>query len=102
PFTPKKLDSAPAISSPPHTATAPPPLESLAPIAPAATLESACDALYQILRKETDEGILSEIEREMIIRALKEFDGNQVKTAKLLGITRATLRKRIEQMDLKV
>ncbi|MEO0796182.1 MAG: sigma-54 dependent transcriptional regulator [Verrucomicrobiota bacterium] len=65
-------------------------------------LEAACNQLYRVLRESTDENILGEIEREMIIRALKEFDGNQVKTAKLLGITRATLRKRIEQFDLKV
>ncbi|WP_269539722.1 sigma-54-dependent transcriptional regulator [Cerasicoccus fimbriatus] len=70
--------------------------------APAGTIGEACDTLYKILRDQFDESILSEIEREMIIRALKEFDGNQVKTAKLLGITRATLRKRIESLDLKV
>lgn len=63
---------------------------------------AACDALYRALRDEGDEGVLAVIEREMIERALREFEGNQVKTAKLLGITRATLRKRIEQYDLKV
>lgn len=92
--------------APPQPASAP--IESAAPAqaataaAPASTLEEACDQLYAILRAQTDENILSEIEREMMIRALKEFDGNQVKTSKLLGITRATLRKRIEQLDLKV
>ncbi|WP_309387733.1 sigma-54-dependent transcriptional regulator [Cerasicoccus frondis] len=81
------------------------PTPAAVPVATAATpgsLTDACDALYRILRKDIDESILGEIEREMIVRALKEFDGNQVKTAKLLGITRATLRKRIEQLDLKI
>ena len=41
------------------------------------------------------------VERELVINALKETDGNQVQSAKLLGITRATLRKRIEKFDIK-
>jgi two-component system nitrogen regulation response regulator GlnG len=61
------------------------------------TLESSYDALYSGLRNEDKEGILSLIEKEMIQRALAETKGNQVKTAAILGITRATLRKRIEQ-----
>ncbi|WP_309397310.1 sigma 54-interacting transcriptional regulator [Cerasicoccus maritimus] len=89
--SPTQAQSAPAVV--PTT-----PIEA----AVSGNLQDACDALYKILRKDTDENILSEIEREMIVRALKEFEGNQVKTAKLLGITRATLRKRIEQLDLKV
>ena len=46
------------------------------------------------------------MERELVIQALKEMEGNQVHAAKLLGITRATLRKRIEkygiQRELKI
>jgi len=88
-------------TSPQEIAGRSPAAPATAPAAPL-TLEAACNQLYDLLRQDTDESILSLIEREMIIRALKEFEGNQVKTAKLLGITRATLRKRIEQMDLKV
>ena len=40
------------------------------------------------------------MERELIIRALAETRGNQVQAAKLLGITRATLRKRIEKFGI--
>ena len=40
------------------------------------------------------------VERELIIQALKETDDNQVQAAKLLGITRATLRKRIEKFGI--
>ena len=39
---------------------------------------------------------LLHVEREVTLRVLKETDGNQVKASALLGITRATLRKRIE------
>ena len=38
--------------------------------------------------------------RELVIQALKETDNNQVQAAKLLGITRATLRKRIEKFGI--
>jgi len=34
--------------------------------------------------------------------ALKETQGNQVQAARLLGITRATLRKRVERFKLKL
>lgn len=95
---PMPVATAPATATP----TAAEPIAAPVSAAPAGTVGEACDALYKILRDQFDESILSEIEREMIIRALKEFDGNQVKTAKLLGITRATLRKRIESLDLKV
>jgi two-component system nitrogen regulation response regulator GlnG len=36
----------------------------------------------------------------VIIQALKETGNNQVHAAKLLGITRATLRKRIEKFGI--
>jgi len=37
----------------------------------------------------------------LIINALAETNGNQVQAAKLLGITRATLRKRVEKFHIK-
>ena len=40
------------------------------------------------------------VERELIINALQETRGNQVHAARLLGITRATLRKRIEKFRI--
>jgi two-component system nitrogen regulation response regulator GlnG len=69
--------------------------------APGANPGDIMDRLYQNIRGKTDKDILQEIEREMIQRALKETGGNQVKTAAILGITRSTLRKRIEQFSLK-
>ncbi|MDB4663692.1 hypothetical protein OAE74_01755 [Verrucomicrobia bacterium] len=41
------------------------------------------------------------MERELVRQALKEMQGNQVKASSLLGITRATLRKRIEKFDIR-
>jgi two-component system nitrogen regulation response regulator GlnG len=56
--------------------------------------------VYQQLRKEHGSNILEHAERELIRRALEETDGKQVRAAEILGITRATLRKRIGQYDL--
>jgi DNA-binding protein Fis len=39
-------------------------------------------------------------ERELIVRALAETSGNQVQAAKLLGVTRATLRKRVDKFGI--
>ena len=44
--------------------------------------------------------VISAVERELVIQARKESNNNQVHAAKLLGITRATLRKRIEKFGI--
>ena len=44
--------------------------------------------------------VIPEVERELVIQALKETNGNQVHAAKMLGITRATLRKRVEKFAI--
>ncbi|MEM7790885.1 MAG: sigma-54 dependent transcriptional regulator [Verrucomicrobiota bacterium] len=59
------------------------------------------DAVYDDLRKSAGKNILESAERELIRRALAECSGKQVKAADILGMTRATLRKRIDQYDLK-
>ncbi len=59
-------------------------------------LEAALDFVYQQLSADKAETILERLEREMIVRGMKEFGGNQVRTAERLGITRATLRKRLD------
>lgn len=71
-----------------------------APVFAATTLSEAYDQLYRLLRESTDENILQQIEHAMIERVLQETGGNQVKASAVLGITRATLRKRIDQMGL--
>ena len=45
------------------------------------------------------EGFIT-LEREFTLYAMKATKGNQVRAAKLLGITRATLRKRIERFGI--
>ena len=52
-------------------------------------------------RQEGKLKVLPAVERELIIQALLETKGNQVQAAKLLGITRATLRKRVEKFKIK-
>jgi nitrogen regulation protein NR(I) len=56
--------------------------------------------LFQWARREPKTKILPAVERELVIQALKETEGNQVHAAKLLGITRATLRKRVEKFGI--
>jgi len=57
--------------------------------------------LFQWARENSKLKILPAVERELIIQALLETKGNQVRSAKLLGITRATLRKRVEKFQIK-
>jgi two-component system nitrogen regulation response regulator GlnG len=56
--------------------------------------------LFQWARREPKMKIIPAVERELVIQALKETEGNQVHAAKLLGITRATLRKRVEKFGI--
>ena len=56
--------------------------------------------LFQWARREPKLKIIPAVERELVIQALKETDDNQVHAAKMLGITRATLRKRIEKFGI--
>jgi two-component system nitrogen regulation response regulator GlnG len=58
-------------------------------------------ALFRHARSDPKLRILPAVERELIIQALKETGGNQVQAAKLLGITRATLRKRVEKFGIR-
>jgi DNA-binding NtrC family response regulator len=56
--------------------------------------------LFQWARRDPKLKVIPEVERELIIQALKETTGNQVHAAKMLGITRATLRKRVEKFAI--
>ncbi len=54
----------------------------------------ACDAdsLYALMLAEIEVGLLTEV--------MKHYDGNQSRAAAVLGINRATLRKKLEALDL--
>jgi two-component system nitrogen regulation response regulator GlnG len=56
--------------------------------------------LFQWARRDPKLKIIPAVERELVIQALKETANNQVQAAELLGITRATLRKRIEKFGI--
>jgi two-component system nitrogen regulation response regulator GlnG len=56
--------------------------------------------LFHWARKDPRLKIIAAVERELVIQALKETGGNQVQAARLLGMTRATLRKRIERFKI--
>ncbi len=77
-----------------------------APIAGVAGEAAATDAaalarqLFQWARRDPKLKIIPAVERELVIQALKETNDNQVHAAKLLGITRATLRKRIDKFRI--
>ncbi len=90
------------------TSDLPPEIAGLGSAAPVSGVagEAATDAaalarqLFQWARRDPKLKIIPAVERELVIQALKETHDNQVHAAKLLGITRATLRKRIEKFGI--
>jgi len=69
--------------------------------APAQDLATLARTLFRWARQESHLKVIPAVERQLIIEALSETKGNQVQAAKLLGITRATLRKRVEKFEIK-
>ena len=65
------------------------------------TIQTIAAHLFKWARESSDLQVLPAVERELIICALSETGGNQVRAAKLLGITRATLRKRVEKFQIR-
>ncbi len=64
-------------------------------------LRAVSQTLFRWARSDGKLKIIPAVERELIIHSLAETGGNQVQAAKLLGITRATLRKRIDKFQIK-
>ena len=70
----------------------------VAPVS-ALTIEEAASALFEALNREGGEReMLPWVEEDFTRRAMELTKNNQVKASKLLGITRATLRKRLERL----
>ncbi len=61
------------------------------------TRERAIEVLFNAAVNDPSLAILPWIEREFTLRAMQKTGENQVRAAKLLGITRATLRKRLDR-----
>lgn len=66
-----------------------------------ASIEVLAARLFRLARGDKELKVIPAVERELIVCALKETGGNQVQAAKLLGITRATLRKRVEKFGIR-
>jgi two-component system nitrogen regulation response regulator GlnG len=64
------------------------------------TTEAAIELLLKTAQADPAVELLPWLEREFTVHAMKTTRGNQVRAAKLLGITRATLRKRLERFGI--
>ena len=62
--------------------------------------EEAIEALLRVAQADPNIELLPWLEREFTVHAMRQTRGNQVQAAKLLGITRATLRKRLERFGI--
>ena len=69
--------------------------------AAAADMAGLARTLFRWARQDGKLRVIPAVERQLIIEALAETRGNQVQAAKLLGITRATLRKRVEKFNIR-
>jgi two-component system nitrogen regulation response regulator GlnG len=66
-----------------------------------AHISAIAQTLFRWAREQREFKVLPAVERELVIEAMKETGGNQVQAARLLGITRATLRKRIDKFKIR-
>jgi len=65
-------------------------------------LESIFRAVIERQHKHPNVAPMDSVEKVLIRRALKETNGNQLRAANILGMTRATLRKRIERFGITI
>ncbi len=67
-------------------------------------LQEFLDKLFDTLDNETEiqlfEKFISEIEKQLISKTLRYYSGNQIKSSKLLGINRNTLRSKIQKYKI--
>ncbi len=68
--------------------------------APIFNTQAAIEVLFRAAGQDNSLQLLPWLEREFTIAAMKLTRGNQLKAAKILGVTRATLRKRIERFGI--
>jgi two-component system nitrogen regulation response regulator GlnG len=92
---------APESAAPATAPSPPPPASPPTGAAPAPDVAGLARQLFRWAREHQDLRVLPAVERELVIEALRETAGNQVQAARLLGITRATLRKRIDKFAIR-
>ncbi|HYE31002.1 MAG TPA: sigma-54 dependent transcriptional regulator [Methylomirabilota bacterium] len=68
---------------------------------PPSEMRELAKSLFAFARADKSLKLIPFVERELIANALQETNGNQLQAARLLGITRATLRKRIDKFGLR-
>jgi two-component system nitrogen regulation response regulator GlnG len=68
--------------------------------ATALTKDAAIEVLLRAAQADASIELIPWLEREFTVHAMRETKGNQVQAAKLLGMTRATLRKRLERFGI--
>ena len=90
-----------AISPVPQTFTSPPITLPAASAPQPSSTDMDMDNVIDRLLSSGKASLIEDMERLLIGRALEKLNGNQLQTAKLLGITRNTLRSRIEKYGLK-
>ncbi len=61
--------------------------------------EAAIDRLFELAANDPEIELLPWIEKEFTLRAMQRAEDDPNKAAKLLGITRATLKKRLERYE---
>ncbi len=98
-----EADDAPAQSAPTNDGATPGSdyLGDTGSLMNSMSIDEVFDLVYAKVRQAMPDTVLGTMEKEMVLRALRETGGNQVKASALLGITRATLRKRIDQFSIR-
>ena len=68
--------------------------------AAAPDLGGLMDAVFEHLKDESGGNLIQMVEKELITRAYADSGQNQARAAKILGITRTTLKKRLQEYGL--
>jgi two-component system nitrogen regulation response regulator GlnG len=65
-------------------------------------LDRFIDQQFDLGSTNVFEDVVAKVKRQMVLRALRHTAGNQVHAAKLLGITRSTLRNEIRKLGITI